>query len=326
MYKIFIFIFITFLTISFSKEIKDIDNVLKSKNKSIVYVQELYVAGEYDKAIEISKKALILYPKNLALLKLKAKSNYELHNLENARIDFVKVLDMNPTDDNAQEAISKIDIQESAKTNKSLDTITGFLADKGFSLLMIFLGFLGAEIISKKYSKCKSHLVKNEIFYFIKLQEKSSFLTKLNMVFFKNINSLLSTCKVLSIIIFMTIIATISIILTYIFIFIADKELLLMTNDEISIRILFIILVSLILFFIYKTFKIYTINIKEIDITNILQNQALSNEFDSLFSSIEILIENNINMGKILEYCTSNDAKEIIHNTITLVKKEKQFI
>lgn len=326
MYKIFIFIFITFLTISFSKEIKDIDNVLKSKNKSIVYVQELYVAGEYDKAIEISKKALILYPKNLALLKLKAKSNYELHNLENARIDFVKVLDMNPTDDNAQEAISKIDIQESAKTNKSLDTITGFLADKGFSLLMIFLGFLGAEIISKKYSKCKSHLVKNEIFYFIKLQEKSSFLTKLNMVFFKNINSLLSTCKVLSIIIFMTIIATISIILTYIFIFIADKELLLMTNDEISIRILFIILVSLILFFIYKTFKIYTINIKEIDITNILQNQALSNEFDSLFSSIEILIDNNINMGKILEYCTSNDAKEIIHNTITLVKKEKQFI
>ena len=46
--------------------------------------------------------------------------------------------------------------QEDALENKDVESLLGFIQDKGLDFLMIFLAFLGGEIIAKRYNMCQN--------------------------------------------------------------------------------------------------------------------------------------------------------------------------
>lgn len=318
MKKILITLFIFFISQAIANDDMDFKKHLQNEIYAIVKTKKLYDAGEYTKASILSSKGLIKYPNEISLLQLRAKSYYALNNLEKARIDFLKVLQLEPSNNEAQEGISKIEAQEKAKVNKNSESISDFIQNKGFSFLMIFLGFLGSQIIAKKYSFCNMHSEKNQINYFI--SEKNNFLITFK-IFFKNIFSI---CNLLSLLIFITIIFTLTVVIISIILaaLYFNDSLLLITSNEIGTYIKSSILLSIIIYLISRYNSIRNIVITEMDVAILLQKQSLNDNFKDLKDSIDILEKHKAGTTlELLKYCTNDVAINIIRKTLLLIKK-----
>lgn len=132
------------------------DKHLSSDIRAEVFAQNLVDAGEYKKANSFLAKAKAKYPKSEALWMFSATVAYELKDFDEAKINFIKTLEINPKNEQASAFKEIIAKQESALENKTLEDIFAYLNDKGIDFLSIFLAFLGGEIIARKYSKCRS--------------------------------------------------------------------------------------------------------------------------------------------------------------------------
>jgi len=151
----YLFVWIFLVTISFSNE--NFEKHLVSELRAEVYAQNL-LDGGYDEDLQsFLSQALKKYPENEDMLMYNATSLYHLKKLQESKKYFKKALKVNPANEQASDFIEKIEDQESSQENKVLEKLIEYLSDKGLDFLMIFLAFLGGEIIAKKYTQCSKY-------------------------------------------------------------------------------------------------------------------------------------------------------------------------
>lgn len=310
----------------------DYDKYLKSEIRAQVKLQKLVEdEGNYKEASNFGKLAYNIYEQNLFITSYYAKAIYLTGNLEESKILFMKILSVDPTNDIASEFVKKIEEQEAAKTNKDLENTLNYLSDKGLDFLMIFLGFLGAEVLAKRYNNCESDNYKNHIDHYIYFSKNGQgIIQKVNTLVIDYFKTFFTICNLLLLIIIVTIAAAISIVLNwmelmgYFSLLVSQEKLQIINSDELWIHFL-VILSSTIVFIVLSKFitKLFSDTENNNDVANVLQELALNNEFDLLKECTSDLIDANINMEQILKYCVNDDAKNIILNMITICNEEK---
>lgn len=129
---------------------------LSSKDRASSHLENLIFDGEFDKAEEFAKLANEKYEGSADLLCWTGKVYFEKKDLDTAKFYFLQALDINPTHDMAKMQQELIQEQEDALENKDVESLLGFIQDKGLDFLMIFLAFLGGEIIAKRYNMCQN--------------------------------------------------------------------------------------------------------------------------------------------------------------------------
>lgn len=112
--------------------------------------------GDYQKTIEFTDEMIKKYPKSSELYTYRGTALFNTDKLEQARISFQQAIDLDQKNTVASDNIKQIDIQLNAKESKDIDKWVDFLKGGGLQFVMIFLGFLGGEIISRKYNRCST--------------------------------------------------------------------------------------------------------------------------------------------------------------------------
>ncbi|MBF0266592.1 MAG: hypothetical protein HQL46_15120 [Gammaproteobacteria bacterium] len=314
------------LILSFSSSYASFDynKYLKSETRAQVKLQKLVEdAGDYPEAVKFGKMGYKKYNSNIFIMSYYAKAMYLNGDLDNSKIIFMKVLSKEPSNDIASEFIKKIEEQEAAKTNKDLEETLGYLSDKGLDFLMIFLGFLGAEVLAKRYAKCMSSDSKKNIDAYIWLEKhKSGIHLFIIKYYFKEIYNK-PICFVLQIIILLTIAAAITLVINWFElmgylnwlqpIFFSQEQLEVVKGDDLWINFLWtalIVFIFMISINLWKALKESEKNI--IDVANELQTIALENDFELLQECVERLLKNNVNFEKVIKYCINEEARGII--------------
>ena len=308
----------------------DFDKYLKSETRAQIKIQKLVDdEGDYKKALKFGQLALDKYKENLFVMSYHAKAMYLTGDLENSKIVFMKVLSLDPTNDIAAEFIQKIEEQEAAQTNKDLEDTLGYLSDKGLDFLMIFLGFLGAEVLAKRYTRCENNNSKKIIEGFIIVHKngKNKQMFIIQNYFLEVLKN--PICFILQFIIIVTIAAAITIVFNWIelmgyFSFtLTDEKLKIINSHELWIHFVWslsIIVFLMILFTVIKT--LLEENVSQLDVANELQTLALDNDFELLKESIDSLVVNDIDINEILKYCINEEAKSMIE-ALTLICKDQ---
>jgi len=133
-----------------------IQKELSSADRAGVYLENLFESGELENAKKFLKLANAKYKKDADILCWSGKVYADLNNLEMAKKYFIRALDIEPTHHIARIQLELIKEQEAAHENEDVAEVMGFLSDKGLDFLMIFLAFLGGEIIAKRYNVCQN--------------------------------------------------------------------------------------------------------------------------------------------------------------------------
>jgi len=308
----------------------DYNKYLKSEVRSQIILQKLVEdEGDYLKAIKFGKLGHEKYNKNIFILSYYGKAMYLNGDLENSKIIFMNVLAKDPTNDIASEFIKKIEEQELAQKNKDLEITLGYLSNQGLDFLMIFLGFLGAEVLAKRYGKCESNNSKEIIHEYIWIKNNQN---SINLFFLKNYIKnifICPICSILQIVILTTTAICITLIINwlelmgYLKLIISEDKLKIITTKELWLHFLFVLLSVFIVMIIYKiSLKFRDRKKTEIDIANELQTIALKGNFELLKECVDILLYNNINMAFILKYFINEEAEKSVLKLISLCQDE----
>jgi len=202
---------------------------------------------------------------------------------------------------------------------------------------MIFLGFLGAEVLARRYVKCVSSNSKENIDRFIWSHKKSGsiqlFIIKnyIKEIFKKPI------CFILHMIILLTIASAITLVINWLdlmayldwlrFIgFLSGDELKTINSEDLWAHFLWTLLIVftlMVMFNLLKSLSDYKVN--KMDVANELQTIALENDFELLQECIDTLIDNNIDVDDILKYCINSEAKDIILQ-LTKLCQDKNYL
>ncbi len=194
---------------------------LSSKGRAEVRLQNLVEDGEFKKAKEFTRLAVAKYGDNAELLRWGGQLYKELNDLDEAKRFFLLAMQIDPNNEIVRMHLESIESQESASENKDVEGLIEFINDKGLDFLMIFLGFLGAEIIAKRYNVCQNNKILIMADYFLEREDisrcrKSQIRFALLQFKAKNI---FSFCFVINLLI----IVTISIVLSIFYLFLAFK-------------------------------------------------------------------------------------------------------
>jgi len=139
----------------------NLDKYLSSQDRAEVHLEELVSGGYLDKAKVFSKHANSQYPNNETLLCWSGKLYIEVKDLDKAEQYFMKVLALDPTHEIAQMQLKQIKENKKINSNDVVKKLLAYIYDKGSDFLMIFLAFLGSEIISKRYNICQKNSIKS---------------------------------------------------------------------------------------------------------------------------------------------------------------------
>jgi len=184
MKKVFLFFTLLLSLTLLASEHKDYSKYLKSQMRAEVYAQNLLDGGYYKEAKVFLKLARKKYTDDDELLMYSGTTHYNLDELDAAKKDFMLVLQNDSNNEIAADFIAKIEEQQAAQENKVVTDLFDYLIDKGLDFLMIFLAFLGGEIIAKKYHNCNTFGVSQSIQnYFNKEKLKSSKIFRLFYIF-----------------------------------------------------------------------------------------------------------------------------------------------
>ncbi|MDF1877490.1 hypothetical protein JHD47_06635 [Sulfurimonas sp. SAG-AH-194-L11] len=168
--KVFIFLLIS-TTLLFSSIDTKLKKDLSSANRASTQLENLIDAGDLEAAEKFEKLVNAKYTNNADILCWTGKLYFEKKDLELAKIYFRSALDIDPTHEISKMQLELIQEQEDAHENKDVETLLELLSDKGLDFLLIFLGFLGAEIISKRYASCQKNSVFTRANHFIQRHE-----------------------------------------------------------------------------------------------------------------------------------------------------------
>lgn len=171
--KILLILFFS-ITLLFGAIDTNLQKQLSSADRAGVYLENLFEAGELEEAKSFLQLANAKYHNDADILCWSGKVYADLNNLEMAKKYFIRALDIDPTHHLARIQLELIKEQEAAHTNEDMDEVMGFLSDKGLDFLMIFLAFLGGEIIAKRYNVCKNRHIYVMAEHFINKKSLSS--------------------------------------------------------------------------------------------------------------------------------------------------------
>lgn len=136
-----------------------LNKYLSSQDRAEVHLENLFEAGELEEAKSFLVLANKKYKNNADILCWSGKIYADLNDLETAKKYFILSLNVDPTHPIAKIQLELIKEQEAAHENEDMAKVMGFLSDKGLDFLMIFLAFLGGEIIAKRYNACQNKQV-----------------------------------------------------------------------------------------------------------------------------------------------------------------------
>jgi tetratricopeptide (TPR) repeat protein len=303
---------------------QNFDKYLKSERRASIGLQKLVDnEGDYKKAVEFSKLAIKKYPKSIMIRQYRAKALYLTKNLDEAKILFIKILEEDPTNDIAADFIKKIEKQEEAHKNKDLEDILEYIADKGLDFLLIFLGFLGAEVLAKRFNSCYSgnyiSVVKRYVYYYN--IENPGYLDKLVFItknYFRPSN-FISMCNFLSIIVLLIMSTSFTLgyywleIQGYVNIFISEESLKTISGSDLGYNYLVLWVIFSILMVAFKTFVLLLndFETKE-DVADTLQELFENGEYSTFRHRLSLLNDNisQKDLEDIRNLCFNSDVKD----------------
>lgn len=238
--KVFLLLLLSF-TLLFSQN--NFVKHLKDEDRASTYLENLIFDGEFDKAEEFAEIANDKFANSADLLCWTGKVYFEKKDLKTAKSYLLQALDVNPTHEMAKLQRELIDEQEAAQTNEDVKNLLELLGDKGLDFLLIFLGFLGAEVIAKRYISCQNSTVFTKANHYIdrKLLARSLFQRLLSSLRHIKPRKLTIICPLINILILITI--TFAILIPLLFVefyyetsFLTDEPFITMSAEYIEVH------------------------------------------------------------------------------------------
>lgn len=298
---------------------------LKSDIRAEVHMQKLVEGGYSKKAIEFSSKAIKKFPKNETILSFRAKAFYELKDFDKAKIYYIKTLEINPKNEQAANFMNLIQEQENASENKALESLFEYLNDKGMDFLLIFLAFLGGEIIARKYSKCSSIEERNLPLQYAnkeKLTLEASFRFTFALKNYIDFKSILTFCSFFNLIIVFLI--SFSILIAFL-LFLLLTDITLFSSIEfkyMSVKQLWeysiYIFIATTFITIIVQFMMYVNHLKisslklDLELVQYLESLASDNRLDKLYEVIKECDSLGLKKDEVLHELLSEEASEKI--------------
>jgi hypothetical protein len=299
------------LSLLFSLETKTVEQNLVDAGHAEVVLQTMVEDGYIDDAIIFAKKANEKYADNILLLTWSGQAYLEKDDLEVALKYYKQVLDLDPSNEIAKMKIEFIDDQESAKENKNIATILEWLIDKGLDFLMIFLAFLGGEIIAKRYNSCQNNYIYTLVYYFLQDEKLyNSWANRLEIMFSQGFKQRFSPfCLVINFLIIVTIVVAMMIVWLFIAFhfeidFLLDEPLL--TVGTLALDFYFVKLFAL--------FFIITITVRKIMQYNKIPTSRTACEIE-LVEELDSLLENRAYrvLHQVIQDLEEKDISKLVH-------------
>jgi len=284
-------ILLFFLSISllFSLDQSEIENNLVDSNHAETFLQILIEDGDFEEAGEFFNLANTKFKNNPVLLCWNGKLHTELKDLDTAKVYFLKALDINPTHELSKIQLELIEEQENAHENKDISDLMDFINDKGLDFLMIFLAFLGGEIIAKRYTMCKNNAIYVIANNYIHRKALSSgnfnrFKYVITQYQLKNIN--FSFCFFINLLVITTI--AIAIMISWLLVvfhnelsFLVGEDITLMNDISIRIYSTVVFISALLITVAFRALMNYTNLVNE----ELMYEVELVEELDALYNS-----------------------------------------
>ena len=143
---------------------------IASENAIEAIVQEHIESGYVKEAYLLLEDVRGVYPQNVNLLVFSGRAAYELDDLSEAKSYYQLALELDSNNEIAALNISNIETQEEAQENKVVSGVVDYLGDKGLDFLMIFLAFLGGDLLAKRYMTCSSGVVLSSLKHYLKIK------------------------------------------------------------------------------------------------------------------------------------------------------------
>ena len=296
---------------------------LKSQIRAEVYAQNLIEGGYYKKANEFLNKARDKYPSSESLYMFSATTSYNLKDFDNSKIYIIKTLSINPMNEEATRYKNMITAQEKAKRNQVLVGLFNYLSDKGLDFILIFLAFLGGEIIARRYSSCSSTEIQNiakQYKYRFNLDKSIIFKIKFALQNYFEFKNIISFCTFLNILV--VFIISCSLLIFWLFIeltfslnLFTYKPLELMNLSEISIYsvylfivfVLFTVFIQIILYISYLEQNPLKVQLK---LSQYLDDIVQRNNLTELYDIVKEFNSLNISIDEILFDSLCDETKE----------------
>lgn len=322
----YIFLLLTFTTLLLAFDKSTIQKHTKDAGHAETYAQMLVDEGSFDDAIEFLKIANSKFENNVLLLASTGQAYLEKNNLEEAKKYFVQVLVLEPINDNIKMKIDFIEEQEAGQENKNIESILDGLLDKGLDFLMIFLAFLGSEIIARRYKQCNNSHIYNMADYYLQRKKLHDNKWKYMLLEYKN-QDVLTFCFFINLLIIITIILTIMIVwllvaFTFEYNFLLDEPLLTAGTETIKIYLfkLFAIFFFVTLFLralmtyvnIPNDVKVYEAGFVE-ELDTLLEDKAYSD----IYHVVKYLHDNHI---------LNHEIRELFENYSNEPQRIEKFI
>jgi tetratricopeptide (TPR) repeat protein len=300
----------------------DFEKHLDSTEKAETYLENLVFDGEFDKAESFFIIAQKKFPESENLLCWAGKLYVEKKNLELAKTYFLKVLAMNPINDIAKIQLEAIEEKTQVTENQNIEDLLAFIEDQGLDFVMIFLAFLGGELIAKRYHQCQNSSIYLMINHLIKkkTQQKHSKMAVFieNYKHQKGFFCFLINLLVVITIAFALMVVALFLIFHYELDFFVYGDFLTMNAQEIEYTFLFVFMFT---FLLTASVRI-TMQYKELPDEEVLYEITLVEELDRLVSSGEYAT-----LYEVVQYLKNNGITvELLEEMLLNYSQESEYI
>ena len=293
------------------------------ENKAETYLENLVFDGEFDKAEAFFTKAQKEFPQNSTLWCWGGKLYIEKKDLQTAKNCFLKALEFDPTNDIAKVQLENIDQQLKIKENENIKDLLSFIGDKGFDFLMIFLAFLGGEIIAKRYTLCQNSSIYIMADHFIR--EKFAKEHSKIQVLWNDYKSqdIFSLCFLINLLVILTIAFVLMIIWLFIVFhyklnFLIYGEFLTLSEHDIEIYFSIVFAITFLLTIIMRAFIKY----KELPDKRVVYEITFVQELDKLVDSGEYT-----EIYKVMRYLKKYDIhKKELYSILNMYSRKSTYI
>ncbi len=304
---------------------------LSSEEELEAIIQDHIEGGYIKEASILLDDAKGVYPKNAVLLVFSGRTAYEMGDLTSARNNYLLALELDPNNEIAAANINQIESQAEATENKVVTGVLQYLGDKGLDFLMIFLAFLGGELLAKKQVVCESRNIVNTVNRYLNKKYGKTYTSQ-----YKGYDR--PFCLFVTLLNFMTVAGAIMVVwlfltmTTELFSSLLYIDLTVMTEDDLlsfsGISFLLILLAVLFSSFLMSFLKGFRdVDEQFFNAVELLQNSALEGQFTVLREACSLITTSKYAEAEtacVLDQCYSAEAKEIITKAFDDLNKKKE--
>ena len=222
---------------------------LSARYDGLTYTKAMNLISEkeYAKAEQLLQNKLKKHPNDVLLLYAKAHLLSEKGNIDKSIVLLQKILNENNIDNKTKLMITNElnrlkDIQQ-AKENQNIELLKEVISDKGLEFLMIFLSILIGELLARDVHECEDLKEEKLLKNYLKIKKHKSF---------KEMK-----CFIISVTMFLTYTAFITLIIILIELFINPPYLQNITSEQMQTHVWIVISISFLINSIYVMIKYY---------------------------------------------------------------------